>query len=306
MHKKKKIGLVLAGGIAKGAYQVGVLKAFSERLPKDFFEYISTSSVGCLNGYTYSQGQLDQCKAVWEKINFKGALSFAHDFYETDFIDRMFEPFLEIAAPLEQNLYVSCFTLPDKHLRYVNMKNVPLEDYFKYLRAGVSLYPFSKPVLINDLKYYDGAMIDNIPTFPLADKNLDLVIVVYFDKDSFMFEDQDFNSRVIRINFMERKVIHDSFSFDSASVQEKFQMGKETAERIIDEYQLDKELDDARLEKIYSEIQRKWVASEGEKTKHITGDIFVAGFNKVTRRLLKSEAIWDEEDNEGGKLLVQD
>lgn len=305
MHKKVKIGLVLAGGIAKGAYQVGVLKAFTERLPKDFFDYISTSSVGCLNGYTYSQGQLEECKGVWEKINFKGALSFAHEFYETDFIDRMFRPFEGISAPLEQNFYISCFSLPDKHLRYVNMKNVPQEEYFKYLRAGVSLYPFSKPVHLNGLKYYDGAMIDNIPTFPLADKNLDLVIVVYFDKDSFMFENQDFNSRVIRINFMERKVIHDSFSFDSASVQEKFQIGKETAERIIDEYHLDKEIDENSLKEIYSKINEKWVNSEGQKAKHITGDIFVAGFNKVTRRLLKSEAIWDEEEK-GGKLLVQD
>lgn len=305
MHCGKKIGLVLAGGIAKGAYQLGVLNAFSELLPEDFFDYISTSSVGCLNGYTYCEKQLEECRSVWNKINFKGALSFAHDFYEKGYIDQIFAPFKKRANPLKHNLYVSLFSLPDKHLRYVNLRNIPSEEYFDYLKAGVSLYPFAKPVKINGLKYYDGAMVDNIPTFPLADKNLDLVIVVYFDKDSFLFENEDFNKKVLRINFMERKIIHDSFSFDPTSVEEKVSIGKETAKNIIKEYGLNKELTDERMAEIYRKINEKWISSGDQKSKHITGDIFVAGFNKVTRRLLKSEAILDENSCDG-KLLIQD
>ena len=44
------IGLVLSGGMAKGAYQVGALKAINELFPKGSIKYISASSIGVLNG----------------------------------------------------------------------------------------------------------------------------------------------------------------------------------------------------------------------------------------------------------------
>ena len=46
----KDIGLVLSGGMVKGAYQIGALKAISEYIqPKDF-NCLSCSSIGTLNG----------------------------------------------------------------------------------------------------------------------------------------------------------------------------------------------------------------------------------------------------------------
>ena len=49
---ENKLGLVLPGGGARGAYQVGVLKAISEILPdssKNPFPIMSGTSVGAIN-----------------------------------------------------------------------------------------------------------------------------------------------------------------------------------------------------------------------------------------------------------------
>ena len=49
---ENKLGLVLPGGGARGAYQVGVLKAISEILPdssKNPFPILSGTSVGAIN-----------------------------------------------------------------------------------------------------------------------------------------------------------------------------------------------------------------------------------------------------------------
>ena len=42
------VGIVLAGGFAKGAYQVGALNAIREMLPKEDVKYISCASIGAL------------------------------------------------------------------------------------------------------------------------------------------------------------------------------------------------------------------------------------------------------------------
>ena len=42
------IGLVLAGGFAKGAYQIGALRAIREYFEPEDIEYVSASSIGII------------------------------------------------------------------------------------------------------------------------------------------------------------------------------------------------------------------------------------------------------------------
>ena len=61
-----KIGLMLGGGGAKGAYQVGILKAFEELNFLDSIDIISGSSIGALNGYFYlSSHSVDNLYKAW-------------------------------------------------------------------------------------------------------------------------------------------------------------------------------------------------------------------------------------------------
>ena len=62
------IGLVLSGGMAKGAYQIGALKALNHFIPLEEIKYISCASIGVLNGYAYATESLDRAEKMWKNI----------------------------------------------------------------------------------------------------------------------------------------------------------------------------------------------------------------------------------------------
>jgi predicted acylesterase/phospholipase RssA len=69
-----KLGLVFAGGGGKGAYEVGVWKAFKEYGIDKNISAISGTSVGGLNGALFTKGDFEQALKVWEEMNPKKIL----------------------------------------------------------------------------------------------------------------------------------------------------------------------------------------------------------------------------------------
>jgi predicted acylesterase/phospholipase RssA len=63
----KKIGLVLAGGGAKGAYQIGCWKALKEL--GIVFDAIAGTSVGALNAALIAEGDLQKALTLWANIS---------------------------------------------------------------------------------------------------------------------------------------------------------------------------------------------------------------------------------------------
>ncbi|MBE6886568.1 MAG: patatin-like phospholipase family protein, partial [Ruminococcaceae bacterium] len=57
------VGIILSGGMAKGAYQIGVLNALSEYFSQGQIKAISAASVGVLNGYAFAAGKMDAAEA---------------------------------------------------------------------------------------------------------------------------------------------------------------------------------------------------------------------------------------------------
>lgn len=62
-----KTGLVLAGGGARGAYQVGVWRALNEL--EVHYELICGTSVGALNGGLILQGDFSVAEKMWQEID---------------------------------------------------------------------------------------------------------------------------------------------------------------------------------------------------------------------------------------------
>jgi len=60
-------GLVLEGGGAKGAFQIGSYKALKELGIK--FDGIAGTSIGALNGALIAQGEEERAYEVWTQIN---------------------------------------------------------------------------------------------------------------------------------------------------------------------------------------------------------------------------------------------
>ncbi|HEY9793691.1 MAG TPA: patatin-like phospholipase family protein [Candidatus Obscuribacterales bacterium] len=63
---EKKRALVLPGGGGRGAYQVGVAKAFKE--VGIHFDMIFGTSIGALNGTMIAQGSIDRLEELWSNL----------------------------------------------------------------------------------------------------------------------------------------------------------------------------------------------------------------------------------------------
>ncbi len=70
-----RIGLVLGGGGAKGAYQVGCWKALRESGVMNF-DAIAGTSVGALNAVLVAQGEFGEAESIWHNMNFGRVLRF--------------------------------------------------------------------------------------------------------------------------------------------------------------------------------------------------------------------------------------
>lgn len=62
----KPYGLILAGGGAKGAYQIGAWKAMRELDIE--FEAIAGASIGAINGAMIAQGDFDDAYELWSNV----------------------------------------------------------------------------------------------------------------------------------------------------------------------------------------------------------------------------------------------
>ena len=62
------IGLVLAGGGGKGAYQIGAWKYLREAGLDRYVSAVSGTSVGALNAALFAAGDLEQAENLWRNI----------------------------------------------------------------------------------------------------------------------------------------------------------------------------------------------------------------------------------------------
>ncbi len=68
-------GLVLSGGGAKGAYEVGVWKALEEYGISDDIKVISGSSVGALNAALFACSDVGEAETLWrEEVGYSSFL----------------------------------------------------------------------------------------------------------------------------------------------------------------------------------------------------------------------------------------
>ena len=67
---KNEIGIVLAGGGTKGAYQIGVWQALAENGIMEHITGFSGSSIGAFNSALMVNGDLDLAKHIWEEASF--------------------------------------------------------------------------------------------------------------------------------------------------------------------------------------------------------------------------------------------
>lgn len=281
-----RIGLVLSGGMAKGAYQVGVLKAMEKYFLYEDISCISAASIGVLNAYAYASENLKYAMQIWEEAaNTKS--KYIASLINSRFLQKSIHILaqnLELAVP---KFYLPLYCLEKNQLDYVDLiktQQVIREDY---LRAAVAMPIFCTAVQISHKNYYDGAIIDNIPIKPLYSEPLDYIICVYFDNCNYIFEDKYLDQRVIKVVFYNDQRIRPSLSMEKEAIEIMVREGYDKAARIFD-FLFGSGKDDFEL--IFQKKEKLEQCFLSSKTR-ITGDVVVNNFNRIAKKMVRRNNI---------------
>lgn len=279
-----KIGLVFSGGMAKGAYHIGAIKAVQEFFPDEYIKAVSAASIGSLNAYTFLTGQTDEGCHLWEKIVEPGQKIFIKKMLKSKSLQKTIESISSGRKPVDKDFFIAIHYFDTKELKYVNLKEQDINDHKDFLRASVALPLINEPVILNGHKIFDGATIDNIPVKPLENLDLDFIICFNFEKTEYIFENEQTDSKVIKISFCSDNFVKDSIWFEQNKILEMIEKGHEQTKQILSEYfcTTDKEI-----------ILQKIKAANENQNRHlrkITGDFIVSKLNHITQKFIKVNA----------------
>lgn len=282
-----RIGVVLAGGFAKGAYQIGAMRAIEEYIPRGDIKYMSCASIGALNGYAYVTDNLDRVTQMWENIASGDTRMFITKIMRSSLLQQNITALYAPDKPLTRPFYLSLFDVSHRSVVYQDLAKVEGEKIPQYLKAGIALPPINRSVKLGAMNCYDGGLIDNIPVYPLLKHSVDYVICIYFDDIYFKFENTYFDNKILKIAFPSDSMIKHSFMVTHDRIDEMIEEGYKQTKYIF-KSAFAKGYDD--LDHVYHTIDymNKHAKSQGLR---LTTDTVITNLNKATQLLTKRKIL---------------
>ena len=202
MKYRKEFALVLSGGGAKGAYQIGAWKALKNEGFK--FSAVSGASVGALNAALVAQDDFERADRLWENIEIKNVVNVPTDLVHNGRINLNTKSIKSLTTTWQKGLLLDSTPLKmlirkeideemirkkgiDLGLVTINRSSFrPLELFLDqieggfladYLYASASFPAFRNAEIKGD-KYIDGGIFDNIPYAMLKNRGYRRIIIV--------------------------------------------------------------------------------------------------------------------------------
>ena len=200
----KEYGIVLEGGGAKGAYQIGAWEALREAGVK--IKGIAGTSVGALNGALMCMGDLELAEKVWSNLTYSQVMDVEDEkmqqllerempFWEavSNVFERMEEGGLDVtplkdlllevvdeekikASPIE--LYIKTFSVDQFKELDIDLKTVEPGQMKDFLLASAYIFPLFKNEKLHGKTYIDGGAINNVPLDSLVDRGYEDIIMI--------------------------------------------------------------------------------------------------------------------------------
>lgn len=203
---EREYGLVLEGGGARGAYQIGVWKALREAGVK--IKGVSGTSVGALNGAMICMDEWKGAEETWENISYSRVLSVDEKLIDglkllgtkpLEFSEVTAEmkrivtgrglditPLKHLIAEMadetrirssERELYATSFCVTDMKEVNFDVKAVP-EGMIHDVLLASSYFPGFKNEKIGGKTYMDGGSINNVPLNVLTERGYTDIIII--------------------------------------------------------------------------------------------------------------------------------
>lgn len=199
----KEYGIVLEGGGAKGAYQVGAWRALKEAGVK--ICAVAGTSVGALNAAMICMEDLKKAEELWENISYSKVMD-----VDDNIMSQVFQGKLEIAEALKRsmklfvdggadisplrkliadnvdeeyirngniNFYLLTYSISDLKELDLDMKEVE-EGRMEELLLASAYLPVFKNQKLHGKTYMDGGMFNNVPLESLVKRNYKNIIML--------------------------------------------------------------------------------------------------------------------------------
>lgn len=178
--------IVLSGGGAKGAYELGVWKALKEL--NITYDIVTGTSVGALNGAFMVQNDYLKALSMWQNINFdmvfqtdfsgnlntfdgikeliaiygKGILNGGMDVHN---LEKTIDRYINLDKFYQSNIEYGLVTVNLSNLTPITLtkREIPRDKLKDYLMASATCFPAFKTKKINGDNYIDGGYYDNMP-----------------------------------------------------------------------------------------------------------------------------------------------
>ena len=199
----KEYGIVLEGGGAKGAYQIGAWKALCEAGVK--INAVSGTSVGALNGALICMGEVAKAEAIWNEITYSAVMDVNDDWMRDvlkkersirevipEVIRRISEGGVDI-TPLKNlirenvdekkiresgiEFCVTTFSVSKMKEVDISIHDIPEGMLPDFLLASAYLVGF-KNERLHGQKYIDGGVVNNVPTNSLIKRGYENIIQI--------------------------------------------------------------------------------------------------------------------------------
>lgn len=191
----KEYGIVLEGGGAKGAFQIGAWRALREAGVK--IRGVSGVSVGSLNGALICMDDLERAEAIWENMSYSAVMDAdlgRGSLQETaEEIRRIIRGGGIDIGPLRKlihetvdedkirnspcELFATTFSLSDLELIKKDVKSMP-EGHMEDILLASAYFPVFKAEKLGGKLYTDGGGFNNVPIDVLMDRDYRDIIVI--------------------------------------------------------------------------------------------------------------------------------
>lgn len=200
----KEYGIVLEGGGAKGAYQIGAWQALEEAGVK--LRGIAGTSVGALNGALMCMGDLRRAVYIWENMSYSQVMDvddekmyrfLNHQMslgeYTAELLRRLGEGGIDVSplrkliaenisedairnSPVE--LYTTTFSVEDRKELNIDLKQVEEGQIIDYLLASAYLFPLFKNEKVQGKTCIDAGAFNNLPVDALLNRGYKDIITI--------------------------------------------------------------------------------------------------------------------------------
>lgn len=277
------IGVVLSGCASKGAYEIGCLRAIEDFFGMDDIKCVSSSSIGGMIGQLYGMGRKQELEQAFRDMDSGKYGRYILAFTNNKQAMQELEQILSGEYTMDYEHYITMWNVTDSAVEYKPFHELTQEQLPLYLRAAMSFPVFSRGHIIDGKRYMDGALLDNIPVYPLVDKNLDYIFCIYFDNSQYIFENPEFDKKVIKLHDFPNQERLEVLFCEPGSYDKMYAYGYDYTTGL-----LQKLFADPTPEKVSAAIAHHNATNDPTYKHRLTADVVLSGINVMTKRHSKS------------------